>query len=247
MGTKKKQNSTKFIRCPKDEQHPFCRLPANLFKLNGHQLAIMGQLLSNNDNWIIVKNEIRSRTDFSREKFDIAWKSLIDLGYINVRRIQGAWAYTIYDNPSFTSTAGGICEDFTSTAGRHCAGGMLTTINNNYNRDFTTTADSTCYDDQFDELFEQYPSEGTREDGTTYSLKVDYDKCKKAYVEYLTTHEMPHGDIMKALQVELNGKRMTGNRHYQKGLLRWINEKDFEQYRGRALEQFELGYGQTLV
>jgi hypothetical protein len=171
MGTQRKQNKTTFVRCDKDEQHPFCRIPAELFKLNGYQLAIMAQILSNMNGWNIVKKEIGKRVDFPREKFNDAWKSLKDLGYIKVDRIQGGYDYTIYEDLSVTSTTAGICEHSTSTAGRTCAGGMLTTINNNYYREVTTTADSICYESQFNELLGLYSSIGTRPDGHNLQVK----------------------------------------------------------------------------
>jgi hypothetical protein len=111
----------------------------------------------------------------------------------------------------------------------------------------TTTAGSTCDDSQFNELMELYPSKGTRPDGTTYLLKVKLNNCQKAYKEYLKTGVMPHDEIMTALKVELNDKRMTGNTHYQKGLFNWIKDKSFEQYRGRSVEPVELGYGTELI
>jgi hypothetical protein len=66
MGTKIKQNNTTFVRCDKDEQHPFYRIPVGLFKLDGYQLAIMAQILSNKDGWNIVKYEIGKRLRFPR-------------------------------------------------------------------------------------------------------------------------------------------------------------------------------------
>jgi hypothetical protein len=82
MGTKIRQNSTTFVRCPKDEKHPFSRIPAELFKLDGYQPAIMGQILSNNDDWNIVKYEIGKRVGFPERKFLKTWRELEKLGYI---------------------------------------------------------------------------------------------------------------------------------------------------------------------
>jgi hypothetical protein len=248
MGTKKSQNRTTFERCPKDEQHPFCRIPVELLKLNGYQLAIMAQILSNKDDWNLVKYEISKRVGFPREKFRTAWESLKVLGYIKVKRIQGSYAYTICEDINSTSTTYGICESSTSTTGTTCAGGTLTTINNNnYYRDVTTTAGSTCQESQFNELLTLYPAEGTKPDSTTYPLKNKPNDCKNAYYEYLKTGAMTHDEIMKALKVELYEKHRTGKTHFQKGLLKWIADRTFEQYKGRTLEPIELGYGQTLV
>lgn len=248
MGTIITQNRTTFIRSPKDEQHPFCRIPVELLKLNGYQLAIMTQILSNKDDWNLVKAEIQKRLGFPREKFRIAWESLKELGYIKVNRIQGGYEYTICEDINSTSTTYGICEGSTSTTGRTCTGGTLTTINNNnYYRAVTTTAGSTCEERQFNELLELYPTVGTRKDGTSYELKNKLNVCKKGYIDYLKTGAMTHDEIMTALKVELNDKQLTGKMHYLKGLHRWINEKTFEQYKGRILETSGLGYGQTLA
>ena len=243
MGTIKKQNRTTFVRCLKDEEHPFTRIPVTLYSLNGYQLAIMAQILSNRDDWNIVKKEISKRLGFPRQKFNNAWKSLIDLGYILVKRIQGGYEYTIYEDLSSTSTIGGIYEGPTSTTGRSCAGGMLTTINNNNYIEVTTTADSTCYDDQFNELLELYPNISNRSDGTTYSLKCKLKECKKAYINYLKSNAMPHDAVMLALRVELNEKERTGKILYQEGLMRWIENKTFEQYKGKPIKPVVEPYG----
>ena len=247
MGTIIKQNRTTYIRCPKDERHPFYRLPAELLKLNGYQLAIMAQILSNKDGWNIVKYEISKRVGFPRDKFRTAWESLKELGYINIKRIQGGYDYTIYEDPNSTSTTYGICEDSTSTTGRTCTGGTLTTINNNYYKDVTNTAGSTCDENQFNELVELYPSVGTKPDGTVYKLKGKLNDSKRAYNDYLKTNVMTHDEVIIALQIELNDKQITGKTHYQPGLFKWIDEKKFEQYKDRPLEPVHLSYGTEIV
>ena len=247
MGTIKKQNRTTFIRCAKDEQHPFTRIPVTLYSLNGYQLAIMAQILSNRDDWNIAKKEIGKRLGFPRQKFNNAWKSLIDLGYILVKRIQGGYDYTIYEDPNSTCTIGGICEGSTSTTGTTCAGGMLTTINNNNYREVTTTADSSCYDDQFNELLELYPDISNRSDGTTYSLKGNLKECKKAYINYLKSNDMPHDAVMLALKVELDEKYRTGKMSYQQGLMKWIENKTFEQYKGKTIKPSVVPYGTEFI
>ncbi len=248
MGQTLKRNRTTFQRCPKDGQHPFFRLPATLLKLDGYQLAIMVQILSNNDEWNLVQAEIRDRLGFPREKFRSAWKSLIDLGYIQVRRIQGGYDYTVYEDINSTSTVYGNCEGFTYTTGTTCKGGILTTINNNNNNsiEVTTTAGSTCQESRFDELLKLYPDEGRTKDGTTYPLKSNLDECRKAYIECLNSGEMTHDEIITALRVELNDKKMRGRSQYQKGLFKWLNLREFKQYKGMRIEPVDLGYGLNL-
>jgi hypothetical protein len=247
MGKTIQQNRTTFVRCLKDEQHPFCRIPANLFKLDGYQFAIMSHIISNADQWNIVKYEIAKRLGFPRKKFDKAWKSLIDQGYIKVKRIQGGYDYTIYEDLGSTSTMGGICEASSSTTGTTCKGGILTTINTNYYKEVTTTDDNICSQSQFNQLLELFPSEGTKQDGTTYKLKSKLKECKKAYTDYLNSNAMTHDEIMTALKIELNEKQLTGKIYFQIGLYRWIKDKLFEQYRGKKFEPAKLGYGQTML
>ena len=57
---------------------------------------------------------------------------------------------------------------------------------------------------------------------------------------------MAHDEIITALRVGLNDKRMTGSTHFQSGLLKWIENRTFEQYRGKSLEPVEMGYGTEL-
>lgn len=250
MGTKKLQNSTTFIRCPKE--HLYNIVPINLYALDGYQFAIMAHIISNKDGWVIVKEEIRSRVKISRPKFNCAWQSLCDLGYIVMKRTQGGYHYTIYEDPSSTSVTGfitatgGIYENSTTTAGATCAGGILTNTNNNYNKEFTSTTSGTCEKDQFNELLELYPDSGTNQDGTTYPTKGKLDECFKAYTDYLKTKQMTHEEIMTALKVELQDRRNHGRTNYQPGLPKWIDRKDFEDYRGRSVEPNVPGYGETL-
>ena len=246
MGTTIKQNTTTFNRCPKDEQHPFCRIPANLFELDGYKLAIMAQILSNRDGWNIVKYEIGKRMGFPERKFLKAWRELENLGYIQITRRWGCYHYTIFENLDNTTGTGADCADYTTGNSTSCTGATLTTINNNYNRDVTTTAGGTCDERQFSELLNLYPSSGTKPAGTTYPLKGRLNECKKAYKDYLKAGTMTHDDIMTALAVELNDKEISGKTHYQPGLLRWIEDKVFEQYKGQVLEPLEMGYGTGL-
>jgi hypothetical protein len=247
MGTKIKQNSTTFVRCPKDENFPFNKVPAKLYNLDGYQLAIMAQILSNKDDWNLVKYEIGKRLGFPERKFLKAWRELERLGYIQIKRMWGCYHYNIYEDPEYTTGMGADCIDYTTGSSTSCTGAILTTINNNYYRDVTTTSGSTCDDNQFNELMELYPSTGTKPDGTTYLLKGKRNDCKRAYIDYLKTGVMTHDEIMTALKVELNNKRMTGNTHYQKGLLKWIDEKIFEQYKGMSVKPVEQGYGTELI
>jgi hypothetical protein len=92
-----------------------------------------------------------------------------------------------------------------------------------------------------------YPDIGIRNDGTTYPLKSNQANCKKSYADYLKTNVMTHDEIITALPAELVDKQRTGHTHCQPGLLKWINERRFEQYRGKSFEPAEVGYGETLI
>jgi hypothetical protein len=135
MGTIIQRNSTTFKRCPKDDQHPFTRIPARLFNLDGYQFAIMAQIISNNDNWNIVKSEIAKRVGFPERKFLKAWKELETLGYIQMKRMWGCYQYTIYEDPDYTTGTGADCVDHTTGNSTCCTGAMLTNTNNNYYND----------------------------------------------------------------------------------------------------------------
>jgi hypothetical protein len=75
-------------KMPKDANYPFNRVPANLYKLDGYQFAIMSQILSNNDNWNLVKYEIQKRMGFQR-KFLKAWKELEKPGIYSAHKKVG--------------------------------------------------------------------------------------------------------------------------------------------------------------
>jgi|ERR1035437_198301 hypothetical protein len=132
MGTIKRQNRTTFIRCPKDANYPFNRVPAKLYKLDGYQFAIMAQILSNNDSWNLVKYEIQNRMGFPERKFLKAWKELEKLGYIQMKREWGCYHYTIYEDPDYTTCTDADCITHTTGSSTTCTGAILTTTNNNY-------------------------------------------------------------------------------------------------------------------
>jgi hypothetical protein len=269
MKIKNQQNRTTFIRRPKDEQYPFSRIPANLFKLNGYQFAIMAFILSNKGDsenptkkdWNIVKYEIGNRLGFPRKKFQNAWKSLVDLGYIQLKRLWGGYDYTVYEDPSYTSTAGGICEDITSTTGTTCTGGILTTTNNNYYntvfeeavRTVTTTktrkprkVSSTVENIHFNELKELYPSYINRSDGIRDYLKTDIKRCEKLYTNYLKEgleKTLSHNDVIDCLKAELNERENTGKMKYIKKFVKWLEAREWEGYKDKFTVTTNMRYG----
>jgi hypothetical protein len=247
MGTIIINNRTTFVRCPKNAEHPFTRVPAKLFSLNGYQLAIMVHILSNKDGWNLVKYEIGKRLGFPRNKFNGAWKSLEDLGYIKKTRIQGGWNYTIIEDLDFTPTTGGNCEESTLTTGAQCKDGQLTTIKNNYNYFIATNdKDSNCYEKQFNELIELYPVSSTWNNGRTVALNSNLPECKKLYTEFLSTGKELHQEIIACLKVELAEREKTGNKQYQPSLLKWIKEAGWKVYKSRTLQPVYAPYGTEL-
>ena len=243
MVEKMRKNRTTFIRCPKNKQYPFNRLPAKLYDLNGYQLAIMAQILSNKDSWTLVKSEIGKRLAFPKDKFNKAWKSLEDLGYINKTRIQAGWSYIIREDPDFTPTADGNCEGFTLTTGRKCKGGILTTTKENYDYIYNTTGtDAACYDDQFNELKDLYPVSSTWDDGTKVWLNRRLPECKILYAKLLSTGNISHEQIIAILKDELAKREQSGTQQYQPALFNWLHDGDSKAFEDRILKPAKCTY-----
>jgi len=90
------RNESSYIRAKKDADHPYNMVPAyfndhNLY--DGYERAILSELSSNRDDFIIVKSVIRKRLGFGRKHFETAWKSLEDKRHIFTDRIQGGWKH----------------------------------------------------------------------------------------------------------------------------------------------------------
>jgi len=246
MGSTVKQNSTTFIRCPKDEKHPFNRLSTSLYSLNGYQFAIMAYILSNKDNWNLVKYEIGKRLGFPERKFLKAWKELVDMGYIQITKKWSSYHYTIIEDPGCTTGMGADCVAHTAGNSTGCVSAILTTTKNNYYYNNTTGPDATCYENEFNELQELYPASVTGPNGNQNILKANIEDCKKEYIEYLLTQQKSHEEIITCLQRELDERNRTGNTMYQPSLLKWIKEKRWEPYENNNSEPIEAKYGQIV-
>jgi hypothetical protein len=247
MGTIIKRNSTTFKRCKKNEHLPYNMISAKLYSLNGYQLAIMAQILSNKDDWNLVKYEIGKRVGFPERKFLKAWEELMNLGYIQCEKRWGSYHYTIYEDLDYTTGTGADCISHTTGSSTGCTGATLTNTNNNYYNEITTGTGATCYENQFNELKEMYPKSVIRTDGNTHSLRGKLKDCEKLYIEYLKTSKTSHDEIINCLRVELDDKKRTGQTAYQVGLYRWIEDKTWEKYKGRTVEPAELSYGTELM
>jgi hypothetical protein len=249
MGTMKSRNTTTFNRCLGDaSKYPYCKVPANMYKkLNGYQLAIMTQIISNTDDWNLVKYEIQKRLGFPERKFLKAWKELESLGYIKIERRWGHYRYIINEDPDYTTGTGADCEDYTTCSSTGCTDASLTITNNNYYNNISTGTDASCYENQFNELKELYPTSVSGTNGITYMLKGKIKECEKLYIEYLKTGKMSHNEIIKCLKTELANKTRTGNNMYQVALLRWIEDEYWLAYKDQTNKPVYEPYGANFV
>lgn len=226
-----------------DDEHPFNIQSAKLYEDlygKGDQLLIMNWLLSNkgdatnptDSDWIIVKEEIRLRTGMAVKRFGKAWNRLKDMGYIENIGTRTRARWVIWENKKPLRSP--VDHIITVT------GDPLTITNE------TIICDQ-GYSREFLDLYAAYPTDGKRKDGTTYKLKTNRQKCQLAYTDYLKQGNMTHPEILTALEVESTDRLRTGNTYFQKGLLSWIKDKTFEDYKDRVVEPIDLGYGNNLV
>jgi hypothetical protein len=226
-----------------DDEHLFNMQSAEMYedlKGKGLELLIMCLLLSNKGNpnnptdsdWVVVKEEIRLRTGMATKKFNTAWNRLKEMGYLENIGTRTRAQWVIWENKKPLRSP--VDQIITVT------GDTLTSIKETiiYEKEYTK---------EFTELWAAYSPYGNSKDGTTYRLKTNKIKCQQAYSEYLSKGNMNHDEIMTALKVELNDRQMTGWTYYQPGLLKWINNRSFEQYRGRTLEPVDMGYGTEVL
>jgi hypothetical protein len=239
-------------------------VPAKLYKLDGYQLAIMAQILSNSDTWNLVKYEIEKRMGFPERKFLKAWKELEKLGYIQMKRMWGSYLYTIYEDPDNTTCTGADCNDHTTCSSTGCTGAILTTTKNNYYNTEESSDQSIIepgkkiikvilneqdseHHKQFMELYELYPEDVIRSDGNKSYLKTDRKLCEELYSAYLKESLLSHDDVMSCLKAELHLKNQTGNMKYMKGFVKWLNAREFEGYKDKADKLVFMPYGTELV
>ena len=97
---KKLTNKSEIIRAPYNTDNLFTRVSIHWNdhkKLNGFERAIMLEIMSNSDDFIIHKRVIQKRLGFNNSDFRTAWKSLIAKGYIIERKNGMIWEYTIFE------------------------------------------------------------------------------------------------------------------------------------------------------
>jgi hypothetical protein len=98
------KNKTEIIRSTKDATHPFTVLSSAMLKWNGYQRAIAWELLSNSSDFIINKSVVEKRLQFPRKKFNDAWASLEELGFITKKAFVGGVKWTVTEPESYIET-----------------------------------------------------------------------------------------------------------------------------------------------
>lgn len=98
-------NTTKIMRAPKDGTHPFTRISNSIGNLKADEIGIMFHLLSNSDDWIINKEDIRKKSKLGERRFDTAWNHLKKLRYIIIEKLPGehgkfCYRYIINEEPT---------------------------------------------------------------------------------------------------------------------------------------------------
>jgi predicted transcriptional regulator len=97
-------NTTKIIRSKRDKENPFTRMSNSIGNLKADEIGIMFQLLSNSDNWIINKDDVKRKSKLGERRFVRAWNHLKELGYIEIQKLpmkngKFCYHYTIYEIP----------------------------------------------------------------------------------------------------------------------------------------------------
>lgn len=116
MKKKSYNNTSKILRAPKDSNHPYTVVSSywnDYSKLDGYQRAIMLELTSNSDEFIINKNVVEKRLGFPHKKFLDAWKELENKHFILCDRFWGGVRWVINENPNASSDTRIINTDVT--------------------------------------------------------------------------------------------------------------------------------------
>jgi hypothetical protein len=98
---KKWSNKSTIIRSKYDKEHPFTVI-SNCWNdyrvLNGTERAIMLEIMSNSDSFVINKLVVKKRLDFYDTAFNNAWKSLEDKGFIFSEKIGLGYEYAVRES-----------------------------------------------------------------------------------------------------------------------------------------------------
>lgn len=92
------KNQTIYNRVEHGTSSPFTIISnkcVNDNKLTFKEVGIMTYLLSQSDCWVVNKWKVLKVSGFGRVSFDKSWKTLEELGYIEMERFQGGVKWTI--------------------------------------------------------------------------------------------------------------------------------------------------------
>lgn len=129
-------NTTKIIRSPKDNKHPYTRISNSIANLKADEAGIMLQILSNADSWVINKAVVMQRSKLGRDRFAKAWNHLKELGHITLRKLpmengKFCYEYTIYEIPAAENQPTAIDKPYTDSRSTE-NGSTVTGGTNNY-------------------------------------------------------------------------------------------------------------------
>jgi hypothetical protein len=99
---RKFKNKTKIKRVNHDGKNPYTCITNRLIQdnqLNATEVGMMLMLLSNSDSYILNSTYFIQQTGLGNTQYNNCWKHLIELGYINKRKIQGGYEWIINESP----------------------------------------------------------------------------------------------------------------------------------------------------
>jgi len=80
----------------------------------------------------------------------------------------------------------------------------------------------------FEEFWNIYPShDGYGQFKRTRSLKANKEGCNTKYNQYIKSG-IKHGDIIKALEFEIEDRKKSNSMKFMKNSLTWLNQKEWE-------------------
>lgn len=102
------KNTTVFNRIAKDQKNAYLKISKSLInddRLTATELAVLIKILKNNDNYVFNKNYVQKKSKIGRDKFNACIKHLKQLGYLDSKKIQSGYAWTVNEIPISKSLA----------------------------------------------------------------------------------------------------------------------------------------------